>query len=80
MKKVYMLVFLISLSLLIFGCQNSIKVDKDLSNDSDLVEESTESGSEEIEVGEGLDDLEDIDDLDLDEDFNFNDLDDFELE
>jgi len=80
MKKVFMLVFLISLSLLIFGCQNSIKIDKDLSDDSDLVEEPTESGSEEIEVGEGLDDLEDLDDLDLDEDFNFDELDDLELE
>ena len=72
MKKILILVLLVTVLLLV-GCQVSDKI-------AELVKETpAEESAEETEIGQGLDEINDLDQL-LDEDFNFEEFEDLELE
>ena len=88
MKKLFLIIVLFLLVVLI-GCkqidsktglnQESLII-SDVPEDTSTEEADVEEISEEVDVEEGLEDLEDLDDLELNDDFNFDELDDLELE
>ena len=72
MKKILIFVLLVTVLLLV-GCQVSDKI-------AELVQETpAEESAEETEIVQGLDEINDLDQL-LDEDFNFEEFEDLELE
>ena len=85
MKKLFLILVLFLLVFLV-SCKQIEPVKEKLDSYDSSEEEISpekiiiEDSSEEIDVEEGLGELEDLDDLDLDEDFNFDELDNLDLE
>ena len=81
-KKI-LIISVLLLMVLLISCKSiddSIQEKVDSPVVPEEVSSDGEMSSEEQEVEDNLNELEDLDELDFEEDFNFDDLEDFELE